>query len=94
MKKQFDRLLKLSVIRWQRILEDSQIKRSILNKVLLIVFDGLTKESCIAAYLFSKQVHRLVRRSGMLFTALYLKQCSSSLQIAYGGIYTPRQLAI
>ncbi|KAF8364959.1 hypothetical protein HHK36_031403 (mitochondrion) [Tetracentron sinense] len=30
------------------------------------------------------------RRSGLLFLALYLKQCSSSLQTAYGGV-KPRQ---
>lgn len=40
---------------------------------------------CIASYLFSKEVVRLVNRSGPLFTALYLKQCASSLQMAYGS---------
>jgi len=59
--------------------------RGILNKILLIILDGLTKEYCIAAFLFSKSTLALVRGSGLLFTALYLKQCSSSLQMAYGG---------
>jgi len=42
-----------------------------------------SKEHCIAAYPFSKRTVQLVRRSGALFTAPYLKQCASSLQLAY-----------
>jgi len=72
MRQQFDKLLRISPIQWQRILEDSRLLRGYLNKVILLATDGLTKEMCIGAYLFSKQVIRLVRRSGFLFTALYL----------------------
>lgn len=43
----------------------------------------------IGAYLFSREVCRLVKKSGYLFTALYLKQCAASLQQAYGGVKTP-----
>jgi hypothetical protein len=46
-----------------------------------LTLDGYTKEVCIAGYLFCKKVRHLVKGSGLLFTALYLKQCSSSLQI-------------
>lgn len=60
-----------------------------LKKILLVVADGLTKESCIALYLYAKEVRRLYTKSGPLFTALYLKQCSSSLQMAYGGDKRP-----
>jgi len=78
--------------RWQRIWEDSRLMRSFLNKVLLLTLDGLTKESCIAAYLRCAWVG-LVKKSGLLFTWFSLKQCSSSsLQIAYGGQYTPQLL--
>lgn len=35
---------------------------------------------------------RLVKKSGLLFTALYLKQCASSLRQAYGGVFTPPSL--
>ena len=66
--------------------------RSFLNKMILIVAEGLTKEFCISAYLFTKLVIRLYRKSGALFTAFYLKQCSSSLQQAYGGVKTPHTL--
>lgn len=66
-----------------------------LNGILLVVADGLTKESCIALYLYTKEVRRLYTKSGPLFTALYLKQCSSSLQMAYGGDKrSPERLAV
>lgn len=65
-----------------------------LNKATLVVFDGFTKERCIAAYLFAKQVYRLTRKSGLLFTALYLKQCGFSLAKAYAGDYQPDLLPV
>lgn len=58
------------------------------------MFDGFTKERCIAAYLFAKQVHRLCKKSGLLFTALYLKQCGLSLAKAYAGDYVPSLLPV
>lgn len=73
-------------------MEDFRVSRSYLNRMILRTHDSLTKEACIGAYLFSKQVVRLVRKSGFLFTSLYLKQCSSSLQMAYGGIPKPPEL--
>lgn len=82
----FDKCFRLRPIKWQRVLEDSQTMKSLLTKGLLLVSDKLSKENCIAIYLFSKSVLRLVRFSGLLGTALYLKQCSASLQTAYAGI--------
>lgn len=46
---------------------------------------GQTKESCLAAYLLSKKVLALKKKSGLLFLALHLKQCGSCLQKADGG---------
>lgn len=43
-----------------------------LKKVLLIITDGLTTELCIGAYLFSRSVIRIGRKSGWLHCALYL----------------------
>lgn len=88
----FYKCFHVAPIKWQRVLENSQVMRSILHKMLLMVSDKLSKESCIATYLFSKEVLRLVRKSGLLFTALYLKQCAASLQTAYGGIKRPPEL--
>lgn len=48
-------------------------------------------ECYIATFLFCKEVVRLVNKSGPLFTALYFKQCSSSLQMAYGGVKRPHE---
>lgn len=42
--------------------------------------------------MFSREVIRLRRKSGALFVALYLKQCASSLQKAYGGTKSPPDL--
>jgi len=39
----------------------------------------------ISAFLSAKTIRRMRRKSGLLFTALYLKQCGSSLQKAYAG---------
>lgn len=85
----FNKCYTLSSIRWQRVLEDSRIMISILQKILLMIQDKLNKETCIATYLFTKNVMKLARKSGFLFTALYLKQCGSCLQTAYGGVHTP-----
>lgn len=85
MNKLFDSLLRISLIRWQKVLEDFRLARSLLRRVTLLVLDGLTKEACISIHLFLVQVYRLGRRSGWLYCALYLKQCSTSLQLAYGG---------
>lgn len=84
MKSLFDVVYAYSIIRWQSILENSKILMGLFTKSQLVIFDGFTKERCIAAYLFAKQVYRLYRKSGFLF---YLKQCNSSLMIAYGGGY-------
>lgn len=50
----FNTLIKVSPIRWQRVLEDFRVMRSLLNKVILLTADGLTKELCIGAYLFAR----------------------------------------
>lgn len=77
--------MKLKSICWQRVFEDSRIIKSLLNKVILVIADGYTKELCISAHLFTLQVVALVRKSGFQFVAFYLKLCTSSLQQAYGG---------
>lgn len=81
----FDRVLRIYALRWQRIFQRSSILKGLCSRVSLVIFDDLTKERCIAAHLFCKRVIQLVRKSGYLATALYLKQCSTSLQTAYGS---------
>lgn len=77
---------RLAVSTWQRTFERSQRIRGWLLKVSLVLSGSLSKEVCISAYLVSTRVLYLYKKSGGLFCALYLKQCSSSLQMAYGGI--------
>ena len=64
----------------------------IFKRIILVVADGFTKERSIAAHHVAKQVVRLNRKSGPLFTALYLKQCSLSLQQAYAGVRNKNSL--
>ena len=87
----FPSSLRIVTVRWQRVLEDSRVLRSFLSKVILILTDGLNKEMCIAAYLFAKQVIYLGRKSRYLYLhlALYLKQCTTCLMTAYGGVNRP-----
>ncbi|PKA65679.1 hypothetical protein AXF42_Ash013093 [Apostasia shenzhenica] len=35
----------------------------------------MTKEHCIAAYLFASKAYEIKRKSGSLFMALYFKKC-------------------
>lgn len=88
----FDRMLNLSILKWQKILEKIQIMQGLFMRLSLLIFGGCSKELCVAAYLFAKSVIRLSRSSGKVFTALYLKQCASSLQISYGGDRMPHTL--
>ena len=46
---------------------------------------GLSKEICIAVFLFCRGFQRLRRGGGWLWTALYMKNCAQALQLAYGG---------
>ena len=55
------------------------------SKVQLCIFGRLSKDKCIAVYLFIKWFHRFRKSAGWLNTALYLKACSVSLMRAYAG---------
>lgn len=57
----------------------------LFTRVQLIIQDGLTKEVCIASHLMAKRIVALGRKSGYLFVALYLKQCSTTLMMWRGG---------
>lgn len=79
----FDKLFRLKAIKWKKILEGLPLLKMVLNRVILVVTDGLNKELCVGAHLFAKEVIRLVRKSGLLLTALYLNvlcHCSKLMQ--------------
>jgi len=53
-------------------LKELPLLKMVLNRVILVVTDGLNKVLCVGAHLFAKEVIRLVRKSDFLFTTLYL----------------------
>lgn len=65
----------------------------LLVKVSLISSLSLSREVGLAAVSFMRFVVRLQRRSGYLFTALYLKQCGVCLQRYYAGSVTGTSLS-
>ena len=81
----FNVLLRLVQPSWCGTFEGTGTIFGLLHKATLLVLDGHTKEICITTFLLAKKVLRMRRKAGLLFTALYLKQCGSSLQKAYGG---------
>lgn len=54
-------------IRWIELRNVSQppVLMGFLKRILLVAADSLTKESCIAVYLYAKAVKRLYRKSGV-----------------------------
>lgn len=66
-------------------MESLRILSGLIQKIQIILQDRVTKENSIAAYLVAKQIIRLGRKSGWLFVALYLKQCSATLMQFRGG---------
>nr|UJQ92483.1 MAG: putative RNA-dependent RNA polymerase [Mitoviridae sp.] len=81
----FSKPLRMSSLRWQRAMRKLSTMKGLCNRVLLIVFDKLSKETCILSALFCKSVIRLVFKSGPLAAALQLKQAGSCLMMYYGG---------
>lgn len=73
------------ILSWQRVLEHPRLAKSLFKKAILLVLDRITKELCISLHLFLVSVYRIGKISGWLYCALYLKQCMSSLKVAYGG---------
>lgn len=57
----------------------------LFNKAQLCIFGNLTKENCIAIYLFCKEVRRLYRSSGAIYTGQYLKVVAIKLMTFVGG---------
>lgn len=87
--KLFETLVRIARLRWQEVFRRPSVIKGLCSKVSLIIFDSLSKEWCVAAHRFCRKLVHLVRKSGLLHTALYLKQCSMSLQVAYGSVTTP-----
>lgn len=77
----------LNVVSWRSIFEGTRRLMGLLLRVPLIVTLRLHTETGLAAVSLARFVFRHSRKSGLLHTALYLKQCSVSLQRYYAGSY-------
>lgn len=85
MKPMFDIILRITALCWRRVLENPRSLKGHLAKVSLILFSNLTKERCLGAHHFAKEIIRMGRRSGWLFVSIYCKYAAVALQSAYVG---------
>ncbi|AWL21855.1 RNA dependent RNA polymerase [Chenopodium quinoa mitovirus 1] len=79
---------RVPILSWRSIFEGTRRLKGLCLRASLIVSLRLHKETGLAAVAFARVVFRLVRKSGLLFTSLYLKQCGVSLQRYYAGSYS------
>lgn len=79
---------KVPKISWRSVFEGARRLKGLLLRVPLIVSATLSVEVGLAAASFARVVVGMVRKSGLLFTALYFKQCGVSLQRYYSGSYS------
>nr|UJQ92537.1 MAG: putative RNA-dependent RNA polymerase [Mitoviridae sp.] len=70
---------------WRGVLENTRRLTGLFVKVLYCVTGGPSKGHCIALYAMSKRIIEISRKSGLLFTGMYLKQVSFMLQWYIGG---------
>lgn len=72
-------------IPWRSMFEHTRSLRNFLLRISLVTAEGFSAESGVVSFLLAKRVLHMVRRSGLLFTALYLKQCSTALMKYYAS---------
>ena len=72
---------------WRSVFKHARQLKGLLLRVPLIVSASLSVEVGLASVDFVRKVLAMKRKSGLLFTALYLKQCSVSLQRFYAGSF-------
>lgn len=70
---------------WRGVLENTRCLTGLLNKILFCITGGPSKGHCIALYSMSTRIISIARKSGLLFTGMYLKQVSFMLQWYVGG---------
>lgn len=82
----FARVLdRLRLLPWSGVFEHPKRLRRFLIRIALISTGIVNREVGITTWLIAKKVYQLSKASGYLFTALYLKQCSTSLMKYYAG---------
>lgn len=86
--KLFSSAEKVPILSWRGIFESARQLKGLLLRVPLIVSLSLSVEVGLASVHFARTVVGMVRKSGLLFTALYLKQCGVCLQRYYANSYS------
>lgn len=76
---------KLPKFPWRSLFEKTGKLKGLLSRVPIVTTGRLSVEVGLALTFFVREVATLIRKSGFLFTALYLKQCSVCLQRDYAG---------
>lgn len=78
---------------WQRF-KYPRLLIGLLNKVQLCLFSRLTKERCIALYLFAQWLYQHRKKAGWLLNvSLYIQSANTCLMRYYGGKFD-RHLAV
>ena len=78
---------------WRADLEVLHRIVGLFNKVQLCLFSRLTKEGCIAIYLFSRWVYEFRRRAVWRNTGLYIKASATCLMRYYRGSFDRSDLS-
>nr|WJJ80270.1 RNA-dependent RNA polymerase [Cannabis sativa mitovirus 1] len=68
---------------WRGMFEHFRLLRGFLIRIHTVIASHPTLEVAIASISFARKCKHISKHSGLLFTALYLKQCSVSLQRYY-----------
>ena len=71
-------------VSWRRVFENTGSLRGFLIRIFLAVTGYVTKEGAICSLFIARRVINL-RKSGLLYTSLYLKQCLVHLQQYYAS---------
>jgi len=83
--KLFNVLERVPKYSWRGVFEGTRRLKGFLMRIQLVVAGSPTVESGLASVSFARTVLTMVRKSGLLFTALYLKQCRVALMRFYSG---------
>lgn len=75
----------LTPVPWRSVFEHRGRLRRFLIRIAVAVTGYLSFEEVICSLVVARRVAALVRKSGLLFTSLYLKQCAVHLQQYYAG---------
>lgn len=84
---------KLHHYSWRRVFESTGSLKGFLIRFSFAISGHPSVEIGLAAVSLARSVHHLVKKSGLLFAALYMKQCGVALQ-RYYACCRPRQQVV